>query len=191
MLGAGAIGEGVVYAESYDAVAAAVTGIGMAECAYKSCMEDAVQKLIRIMQTHPLVGQKVVEKALISYATQHPDKSDGVARVRAEIGLGDGGGERNCGEDQYEILRNRVELLCKINSGSACKFKHGDDPIALIDVWMMNRDKFQRCIDARNAMNNQCYNGGDRGHREQVRIQENGRNKCDTLITKYENLLRK
>lgn len=62
MLGAGAFGEGIVYAESYDAVAAAVTGIGMAECAYKSCMADAVQKLIRIMQTHPLIGQKVVEK---------------------------------------------------------------------------------------------------------------------------------
>lgn len=163
----------------------------MAECAYKSCMADAVQKLIHIMQAHPLVGQKVVEKALISYATQHPDKSDGIARVRSEIGLGDGGGERNCDEDQYNILKGLVSASCKESGISACKFKHGDDPIALIDTWMINRDKFQRCIEARNAMNNQCYNGGDRGHREQVSIQENGRKKCDALITKYENLLRK
>lgn len=191
MLGAGALGEGVIYAESYDAVAAAVTGTGMAECAYRSCMADAVQKLIHIIQAHRIVGQKVVEKALISYATQHPDKSDGVARVRVEIGLGDGGGERNCGEDQYNDLKREILAACKTSGGSACKIKHGDDPIALIDMWMINRDKFQRCIDARNAMNDQCYNGGDRGHREQVRIQENGRKKCDVLITKYESLLRK
>lgn len=82
-LGVGAVTEGVLYVESYNAIGAAVTGVGMAACATNpNCAELAVKKLIYIMQTHPLIGQKVVEKSLVNYTEKHPDKAESIEQVK-------------------------------------------------------------------------------------------------------------
>jgi hypothetical protein len=67
----------------------------------------------------------------------------------------------DCGQAQYDLLRNDILNKCKSGELTSCR-----------DGWLPWRcnsykdmaNKFSACADARRRLNQACFRGGDRGH---------------------------
>ncbi len=83
----------------------------------------------------------------------------------------------NCTPDQQQALQQDVTDLCKNAGSRSCSYADACPTIATkIDV-------AAKCIEARQKINSQCYNGGDDGHKAQVQQEVNLQNNCYEIST--------
>ena len=77
----------------------------------------------------------------------------------------------DCTANRHAELKAAVGRACK--SGSMkCS---GPEPCLQLQA---NWDQFQACIDAREAIAQECFKGGDAKHRDAIQDYKNGANKC-------------
>jgi RHS repeat-associated protein len=81
---------------------------------------------------------------------------------------GDGYGG-NCSPNRHDELRDEVEKYCKKSDIKTCKEGEIDYGKA---------DAAEKCLRARAKIANECFAGGDSGHREQIRNMRTVINKC-------------
>lgn len=80
-----------------------------------------------------------------------------------------------CPPDVTARLQMQVELACKTTKSKCVD----TDSCPLLSEKMA---LFQACIMARETIMNQCFGGGDAGHKEQVQQRKNGYKKCDAIF---------
>jgi len=83
---------------------------------------------------------------------------------------------RTCSDLRYKELKDRIRNECKVPPISACA--SGDD----CDTLRAKKARFLACAAARDAMNQECFGGGDNGHQDQANQMRNGANNCQPFI---------
>jgi hypothetical protein len=78
----------------------------------------------------------------------------------------------NCTPDEHEFLQDEVSRLCKNSGKRSCQFSDACETL------YGKAEATQACMDAREQVNDLCFNGGNAGHRGAVDEERNGRNKC-------------
>jgi Novel toxin 16 len=81
-----------------------------------------------------------------------------------------------CTATQHRGLQNTVDSSC----GAALACSGTDDRAAL----NAKIGKHSACIDARKAINNMCFAGGDAGHRQAITERTNAITNCQNLLAK-------
>ncbi len=86
-------------------------------------------------------------------------------------------GQRRCHARLRGILQLAVTLTCKVGQRRC---------IGTDSCFTLKRKKFQSqvCALARDAINNRCFGGGDRGHRMAAEQARNAARRCGRLIEK-------
>ena len=123
-------------------------------------------KLVTWMQLSVPIGKtsdylkpdiaKLLEQKRKDFCTEYSCSSVDVPLEKVVPGQGSAlGATGNCTPEEHRSLQDRVENAC----GSASKCV-GTDTAAILN---MKIGRISQCIDARKAINNICYNGGDIG----------------------------
>lgn len=81
-----------------------------------------------------------------------------------------------CTPDEHEFLQDEVDRLCKNSGKRSCQFS--DECETLYG----KVEATQACIDAREQVNESCFNGGNAGHRGAVDDERRGRDKCLSYV---------
>jgi Novel toxin 16 len=81
-----------------------------------------------------------------------------------------------CTATQHRTLQNSVDNSC--GAALACS---GTDDRATLNSKI---GKHSACIDARKAINNMCFAGGDAGHRQAITERTNAITNCQNLLAK-------
>jgi RHS repeat-associated protein len=82
-----------------------------------------------------------------------------------------------CTPAQFILLQGAVIIACKIG-------KRACDASQECSTLRVNLAKNLACAAARDAINNQCFNGGDQGHRTAANEARNAARRCEELIVK-------
>lgn len=83
----------------------------------------------------------------------------------------------NCTPDQKDALQQEVTDVCKNAGTRSCSYA---DACATITAKI---DTAAQCINARQKINSQCFDGGDEGHNQQVQQEVNLQNNCYEIST--------
>lgn len=81
-----------------------------------------------------------------------------------------------CTTYQHRFLQDKVDEAC--STARACKQNHTESELWERQVLFFN------CIAARNAINNICFEGGDKNHQNEVKKEKAGRQNCLDLYEK-------
>jgi Novel toxin 16 len=81
-----------------------------------------------------------------------------------------------CHEEEHSRLTAAVERACKSGNIQACS------PLELEPVLRTKALAFRACAIARARREDQCYKGGDLGHRTQIQQMWQGLNRCQTFL---------
>lgn len=91
-----------------------------------------------------------------------------------------------CSPERHEELQDQVNAWCKVlNQPYACRQWHPMDPAQDCEAWhtiyILNRG----CYNARHAINEECYGGGDPTHQYEESEALKRANFCNELILKH------
>ena len=89
-------------------------------------------------------------------------------------------GTRRCKDETYKRLRKEFVEKCKKEENRPLEC-YDSDILAVLEDKVR---RFRECIVAREALMNQCFGGGDDGHKEQVEGLERGLKKCNEKLEK-------
>ncbi|HEV3037094.1 MAG TPA: hypothetical protein VHA33_04840 [Candidatus Angelobacter sp.] len=85
----------------------------------------------------------------------------------------------DCTKERHRYLQDQINNACKTVPMSCDKsFSFPDD----CGIVLENIRRFQKCIEARQLINNECFRGGDPTHNEEILGRSKGLARC---ITKY------
>jgi hypothetical protein len=125
-----------------------------------------------------LGGRQVAQGVIASAANQyfHERTREGAGTGTA-TGTATGTGTGRCDPNTHRNLQDRVNYTCKRSGPRSCSAQ------GLSCGEIQTRiSRNAACIDARNAINNHCYGGGDAGHREAVDIAINASQACQAKL---------
>ena len=80
----------------------------------------------------------------------------------------------DCTPKEHEALQNAVDVACSYPSRCTAN----QSPA----IWRLNIEIKQKCINARSAINNKCYKGGNVGHKQAVDEQNLGIARCEEFL---------
>ena len=82
----------------------------------------------------------------------------------------------NCSKQRHSELNKEVGRKCK-GSSMHCKNKN-----MCKNEIERNIKRFQDCIDARTKINNECFNGGDNAHNDEIERALAGKKRCQDKL---------
>ena len=82
---------------------------------------------------------------------------------------------RNCTDEEHRVLKQEVGRACKTTSMKC--YEH-QSCAELLANWLTH----QRCIAARIAVMDKCFQGGDENHRQEVEQYRRGADKCSQFM---------
>jgi putative RNase toxin 16 of polymorphic toxin system len=81
----------------------------------------------------------------------------------------------DCAEAEHKVLKAEVGRACKTTSMKCYDHQECSE---LLSNWLT----YQRCINARRAIMDKCFRGGDESHRREVDNYERGASECSQLM---------
>lgn len=92
----------------------------------------------------------------------------------------------DCSSSKISDVRGQIQRYCKGDDRTCDRIPKTEE--ASEKYFTLRIEEADRCITARKEENNACWNGGDKGHRDQVTDTERLRKKCyDALSTRKGN----
>jgi hypothetical protein len=82
----------------------------------------------------------------------------------------------DCAEAEQKVLKAEVGRACKTTSMKCYDHQECSE---LLSNWLT----YQRCINARRAIMDRCFRGGDESHHREVDNYERGASECSQLMT--------
>ena len=127
--------------------------------------------------------------SVFAYAKNLPLRFVDARGLQSGAGSGGSGGNPNqciyippppgdCTTARHDELQNIVNLNCEIPHGCNGEADELGDLI-------IKRDRAFSCAEARTNINNECYRGGEPGHKEARRNAYRAWNWCNYLIDRY------
>jgi hypothetical protein len=88
--------------------------------------------------------------------------------------------EGDCTKARHAELQAEVDKNCQPPTGATkCKYaQRGEIPC---EYYKDMVKKFAECWEARKTINNECYGGGDDGHKEQAENARKGAERCQKI----------
>lgn len=141
-----------------------------------------------------LTGILVLFLATISYAQKLADVGEDCSSAKCKSGLycvklrnGDTVCSE-CTQSQLDSYTSKVDDYCKegalISMKALRKAGYGEGTFNAMNEPKLKEalDNAKRCLKAREDRENACWNGGDKGHKEQIQDVKNGINELDKAI---------
>jgi hypothetical protein len=186
---AGGVEAATLAAQAYQLVVAAVTATTAATtCAQVNCAAH----VLAFIDAHPLVGRTVMRHEIKKYANQHPEQGYVVQQIdRAveqasrrpldDIGqpiarsIPDPPGD--CTPGDHRRMQDEVNKWCKSEIRKCLRTD-------ALDVLAAKLETNRQCVIARDAVNNRCFKGGNRGHRAALQNELDALANCESQVNR-------
>ncbi len=129
----------------------------------------AAAAVVVAVATVVVVAEKVIDEI-------NSDTADKAVPETAPIAIPQKPKYGNCSKRRHSELNKEVGRKCK-GPSMHCKNKN-----ICKDEIERNIKRFQDCIDARTKINNECFNGGDNAHNDEIERALAGKKRCQDKL---------